>query len=197
MLWPGGKLLTTFSDHHKTVTSLGFCNNYERITSVSLDRHLKIYDVGTYQVVHTLDYPSSILSAAIAPDNKVVVVGMADGLLSIRHRKDTTGGATKKSRTSKKSSYRYTLESHRYKPKKDDHVVVHNQRPLLAKYDKYLKAFRYTQTLDAALSFRVRIHTPHVTVSVIVELIRRDGLRGALAGRDEKSLTSIIKFLQK
>ena len=34
----------------------------------------------------------------------------------------------------------------------DDHVVVHNQRPLLAKYDKYLKAFRYTQALDAALS---------------------------------------------
>ena len=58
------------------------------------------------------------LCNCLQPDNKVVVVGMADGLLSIRHRKDTTGGATKKSRTSKKSSYRYTLESHRYKPKK-------------------------------------------------------------------------------
>ena len=33
-----------------------------------------------------------------------------------------------------------------------DHVVTHNQRPLLAAYDKYLKAFRYTQALDAAIN---------------------------------------------
>ena len=33
-----------------------------------------------------------------------------------------------------------------------DHVVSHNQRPLLAAYDKYLKAFRYTQALDAAIN---------------------------------------------
>ena len=46
----------------------------------------------------------------------------------------------------------------------DDHVVVHNQRPLLAKYDKYLKAFRYTQTLDAALSVSLCCHFKHVKI---------------------------------
>ena len=38
---------------------------------------------------------------------------------------------------------------------------------------------------------------PEVTVSVIQELIKRDGIRGALAGRDEKALGIIIRFLQK
>lgn len=32
--------------------------------SSSLDRHVKIYDVSTYQVVHTLDYPNALLSVA-------------------------------------------------------------------------------------------------------------------------------------
>ena len=47
------------------------------------------------------------------------------------------------------------------------------------------------------LQMRVRTRTPEVVVSVIQELIRRGGLRAALAGRDEKSLSIILKFLQK
>ena len=49
----------------------------------------------------------------------------------------------------------------------------------------------------AALQIRVRMRTPEVTVSVMLELIRRGGIRPALAGRDEKSLTAIIRFIQK
>lgn len=60
------------------------------------------------------------------PDNKVVVVGMADGLLSIQHRKEPTDPSTKKSRTSKKSSYRYTLDSHKYQPKKVRNATSHS-----------------------------------------------------------------------
>ena len=29
-------------------------------------RHVKVYDVGTYDVVHTLDYPGSVLSLGVS-----------------------------------------------------------------------------------------------------------------------------------
>ena len=34
----GGKLLTTLSHHHKTVTCLCFCSQYKRLMSGGLDR---------------------------------------------------------------------------------------------------------------------------------------------------------------
>lgn len=62
----GGKLLAKISQHHKTVTCLKIASNGQRILSSSLDRHVKIYDAGTYKTLHTLDYPSSVLSIAIS-----------------------------------------------------------------------------------------------------------------------------------
>jgi hypothetical protein len=31
-----------------------------------LDRHVKIYDISSYQVVHTLDYPNAVLSLDVS-----------------------------------------------------------------------------------------------------------------------------------
>lgn len=60
----GGRLLAKISQHHKTVTCLALASGNKRLMSSSLDRHVKIYDISTYQVVHTLDYPNAILSVA-------------------------------------------------------------------------------------------------------------------------------------
>ena len=49
----------------------------------------------------------------------------------------------------------------------------------------------------ADFQIRVRMKTPDITVSVLQELIRRGGIKAAVAGRDEKSLAIILKFLQK
>lgn len=62
----GGKLLAKVSKHHKTITCLKLASNGRRIISGSLDRHVKIYDVGTYKDVHTLDYPNAVLSVGIS-----------------------------------------------------------------------------------------------------------------------------------
>lgn len=62
----GGRLLAKLSQHHKTVTCLKITSNGHRILSGSLDRHIKIYDSGTYKTVHTLDYPNSVLSMGIS-----------------------------------------------------------------------------------------------------------------------------------
>lgn len=61
-----GRLLSKLAQHHKTVTCLSFASDNNRLMSGSLDCHIKIYDVNTYSVVHTLDFPAPILSMAVA-----------------------------------------------------------------------------------------------------------------------------------
>ena len=65
-LLAGNRLLSTISTHNKTVTSLGLARNGTRIVSSSLDRQLKFHDISTFQTVHSLQFPSPILSAGIA-----------------------------------------------------------------------------------------------------------------------------------
>ncbi|XP_074650332.1 U3 small nucleolar RNA-associated protein 15 homolog [Tubulanus polymorphus] len=197
----GGKLLASVSNHHKTVTSLCFSSDCKRLLSGSLDRHVKIYDISTYQVVHTLDYPGSILSVGISPDDSLLAVGLADGLLSIQHRKepeDRDAKLIKKNLKEKKKArpYRYDLSGKNY-VQTNEEFVPKQQKNQLAKYDEYFRKFEYTKALDAAFHIYVRRRYPEVTISVLQELIRRRGIKAALAGRDEKSLEPILRFAQK
>ncbi|ELU13410.1 hypothetical protein CAPTEDRAFT_172738 [Capitella teleta] len=194
----GGKLLATFGQHHKTITSLSFCSNYQRLASGSLDRHVKIYDTATYKPVHSLDFPSAILSVAVSPDDSLVTAGMVDGLLSIQKR-----GGQKKTLQEKKAEKKRAKASYHYKihqsytPNQEDHVIEHKRREHLEKYDKYFKKFEYSKALDAALDMRISMQHPEVAISVINELIRREGLMISLAGREPKSVKGILRFIQK
>ena len=62
----GGKCIRAMSNHQKTVTSLAFNDNASRLLTGSLDHMVKVYDVGTYKVVHTMRYPAPILSLAVS-----------------------------------------------------------------------------------------------------------------------------------
>lgn len=62
----GGKCIRAMSNHQKTVTSLAFNGNASRLLTGSLDHMVKVYDVGTYKVVHTMRYPAPILSLAVS-----------------------------------------------------------------------------------------------------------------------------------
>jgi U3 small nucleolar RNA-associated protein 15 len=62
----GGRLLAKLCHHHKTVTCLCLGSGNKRLFSGSLDRHVKIYDISSYQVVHTLDYPNAVLSLDVS-----------------------------------------------------------------------------------------------------------------------------------
>ena len=188
----GGRLLTTLCHHHKTITTLSFCKNYQRLISGSIDRHIKIYDVSSYQVVHTLDVPGSVLSIGVPADNSLLVVGTAEGLLSMQRRKSEDQEGRKKKRP---ATYRFHLKGQNYTPAQGDEIFEHKRKEKLQKYDKFFKKFNYSKALDEAV--HVRRIEPEVTVSVIQELIRRDGLKPALAARDDKSLGHIIKFIQR
>lgn len=216
----GGRLLAKMSHHHKTITCLRIASNGRRILSGSLDRHVKVYDAGTFKTVHTLDYPNAVLSLGISVskminvtlkrrtrylahvhcslsffpffqvDDETIVAGMVDGLISIRRREDDTKEIEVKR---KRVPYRHSGQN--LHTASIDVVVPEENRKLMGKYDLCLKKFQYSKALDCVMVTYVVNKLPHVTVALMQELIRRQGLRQALAGRDGKALVNILKFL--
>ena len=62
----GGRCTRALSNHQKTVTALAFNASASRLLSGGLDQMVKVYDVSTYKVVHTVRYPAPILCLAIS-----------------------------------------------------------------------------------------------------------------------------------
>ncbi|KAH9045420.1 WD40-repeat-containing domain protein [Lactarius pseudohatsudake] len=174
----GGRCLRAMSNHQKTVTN--------------------------YNVVHTMRYSAPIICLALSPDETHIAVGMSDG-----HSSEGTTAL----RTSEASLRATTLESFlggafsdigqlrvrdrtRSKPvgDVDEFKVESKRRRRLKAYDRYLKGFKYSAALDSALQKKV---PPATTFALIQELLYRDGLRSALAGRDDVLLEPILRFLLK
>lgn len=62
----GGRCLRAISNHQKTVTALTLNANASRLLTGGLDHMVKVYDVGSYEVVHTMRYPAPVLCLAIS-----------------------------------------------------------------------------------------------------------------------------------
>ncbi|WAR00492.1 UTP15-like protein [Mya arenaria] len=263
----GGKLVTTLSHHHKTITCLAFASNHQRLLSGALDRspwpslaaisphfcalvlppltgkkvngtdttlaasnayaitnsaarHIKIYDVSSYQVVHTLDCPGAVLSVGVSPDDSLLAVGTVEGLVSLQRRKPDTA-ATQTQSKKKPISFRYGLRGKTIVPSKvaldvkkisidtsstvtvyvfltlrlllqDDYVVEHRKKEKLAQYDRF---FKNNETIAVDFS-KLRATMPQVTVGVMQELARRGALRSAIAGREGGQLKSLLSFIR-
>ncbi|XP_072272356.1 U3 small nucleolar RNA-associated protein 15 homolog [Pyxicephalus adspersus] len=192
----GGQLLVSLRNHHKTVTSLCLSSSGQRLLSASLDRHVKIYSTTNYKVVHSFDYAASILTLALAPDDDMIVVGMTNGILNIKHRKPEEKKLNEPL-ARKHPRYRVFVKGKDYMPKQDDIVVSKPVKQHVRKYDRLLRGFQVSAALDAVLEPNVRNGSPEVTVAVLNEINRRGTLKNALAGRDEKQLSCILTFLIK
>ncbi|ETS64481.1 hypothetical protein PaG_00942 [Moesziomyces aphidis] len=224
-LMMGGRCMASISNHQKTITSLALSvhsgadfsvDNTEslggmRILTGGLDHLVKVYDPAhDFKVTHTMRYPSPILSMAVSPDESHIAVGMADGTLCVRKRD------IKASELERREAERAAMNAGAYEffmqgrvatnqPGKvnarratDDIRVDAVRKRKLADYDRLLKSFRYSDALDAALRKGV---APSVTFGLILELIHRsprgsaDGLRRAIAGRDDVTLEPVLRFL--
>lgn len=197
----GGRLLAKISQHHKTVTCLRFATNFRRLLSSSLDRHVKVYDMSTFQVLHTFDYSSPILSMGITPNDKALVVGMTDGIIAIS-RKEDESPADQESDQTEQGGAQQGKSKKKAKNMFSDYVITDTgirevEYSSGKRYDTYIRKFRYSKALDEVLSDYYYNQHPAATVAVIQELIRRDGLKTALAGRQGKQLTRVIRFLVK
>ncbi|KAH7926759.1 Trp-Asp repeat-containing protein [Leucogyrophana mollusca] len=208
----GGRCLRAFSNHQKTITSLAFDGSASRLLTGSLDQMVKVYDVSTYKVVHTMRYPAAVLCLAVSPDDTHVAAGMSDGTLSVRrrHPKASEGGSELPLSLALKSGTYETflggtlpgIGQGRVKSKAKstplgdaDELRIESRRAKrLKEYDRLLKGFKYSAALDSVLRKNV---PPTTTFSLIQELIHRDGLRSALASRDDVLLEPVLRVLVK
>ncbi|KAJ1825108.1 U3 small nucleolar RNA-associated protein [Coemansia sp. RSA 2671] len=196
----GGKYLTTMGNHEKTVTSLCMDSSGGRLLAGSLDHHVKIYDVQSFKMVFNISYTAPVLSVALSPDNTMLAVGMTSGVFSLRKR--TVGvkeqaeevAAQQAKRLPRAGTTAFFLRGSANKGADDDLRIEQKRRKGLADYDQFLRKFEYARALDAVLSNN---RTGLTVVSLLQELIHRDGLNTALAGRDELSLDPVVRFVVK
>lgn len=190
----GGRKIAQLSQHHKTITCLQLASDGKRLLSGSLDRHVKIYDIATYQVVHTIDNSNAVLSLGVSKNDDTLVTGMVDGLIAIYRRdadKDRDDSAKSKARQSKaRARYENIFES-------ADEKISEFRHDRIEQFDRMLRQYEYSKALDSVMLPVVMGKTPEKTVALIRELIRRKGLDRALKGRAHSFLVRFINFLMR
>lgn len=150
------------------------------------------------------------------PDDSHLIVGMANGLLSIREKEVETKGEVQEGlklnpyllvKPSLKPMTQHELEqalpgnalaffrrgTHKIADKDDFVVQKAKRKPKLQQFERLLRQFKYGAALDSALAE----HLPATTVTALLEdlIIRGDGLRIALSGRDDARLEPILNFI--
>lgn len=185
----GGKLLGSLSQHHKTITCLRLASNGKRLMSGSLDRHVKVYDLKSYEVVHTLDYPNGVLSLGVSENDETVVAGLVDGLVCIRRMEEDQKKNVEEKKEKKK--VRVPIENLVME------FVPEKETVKQSKHDYFLRKFQFSKALDVVLLPYTTNKTPEVTISVIHDLIRRKALHRVLHGRDTKFLLLLLRFFIK
>lgn len=116
---------------------------------------------------------------------------MVDGLVSV-NRRETEVKLTKHER--QKAVYKYATES---KPKAVDLYVKNPVFEKQSKHDKLLRRREYTKALNAVLTNLMVNKYPHVTVSVIQELLTLKKFNVAISGKEDKTMVPLLKFLTK
>jgi len=174
-----------------------------------LDHMVKVYDISSYKVVHTMRYPAPVLCLAISPDETHIAAGMSDGTLSVRRRQPKASEGADPPFALKSGAFETFLggtlpvigqgrTKSKIKPKPTgdvDELRIESRRARrLKEYDRLLKGFKYSAALDSVLRKNV---PPTTAFSLIQELIHRDGLRSALAGRDDVLLEPVLRLLVK
>ncbi|KAI9183870.1 U3 small nucleolar RNA-associated protein 15 [Blastocladiella emersonii ATCC 22665] len=193
----GGRMLHHVSNHQKTVTCMAFDHSGSRLLTGSLDHSVKVYNVANYKVVHTLKYPSPILSLAVSPNDTHMAVGMMDGTLSLRSREvkvDDVRSEDALAKSYRAGSYRYFVRGQGYQPTASDFQVTRSKRPEVKAYDLFLRKFEYANALDVLFETN---QPPAVVVALIEELLDRNGLERALQGRTEETLAPTLAFLHR
>lgn len=191
-IFNGGKLLANISQHHKTVTTLRLASNNSRLMSASLDRHVKIYDISTFKVVHTIDFPNAVLSMAISEHDDVLAVGMIDGVISLRKREQPARHSGEK-----KGLFKFAPDHVRVQTSTVDTVVSKQKAETSPECDTFLRKMEFSKALAVVLKSYTVSKFPEKTAALLQEMLRRKVLHIALKGLDEKKIGSLLKYLIK
>jgi U3 small nucleolar RNA-associated protein 15 len=202
----GGRLVHTFQNHQKNITSITFDANASRLLSAGLDGHVKIYNMATLEVAHGIKFASPILSFGLSADSRKMVIGFVDGNMMIRNNKKQGKSAATPDNNILRPDLSITdmidrslSQCRHHKGAGQVHefqntIISESERGIhLQPFEKYLKKFSYQRALDSALETK----DPVIVITLIEELCRRNGLTIALSGRDENSLEPILSFTAK
>ena len=186
-----GRLLTSLSNHTKTITALATSTGY--LYSGALDAHVKIYSTSDFTVKKSTKFVSPVHSLGVSANASVLAVGMSDGTLSIRSRLTTlTTKKTEQEQILRNGTSKYFLRGSISTPA--DIVIPHEKKQKLKTHDKLLKKFEYKKCLDHILTTN---KTALLIYTVMKEMHSRCALEIALANRDEHSLEPILRYLLK
>jgi WD40 repeat protein len=72
------KDLTPLKDHINKINSVAFSPDGKMLASASYDYKVKLWDVGTGKVVHTMEHTAGVLSVAFSPDGKMLASSSYD-----------------------------------------------------------------------------------------------------------------------
>lgn len=213
------KPLHLLSHHQKTVTSLCLASNNTRLVSGALDGHLKVYETTSWLPVAGAKYPSPILSVSVIPgadgSDKLLAVGLQSGLLSLRTRLSGAQKVREREREKEMAALLAgTLDAHDAATKKRTRgieaklrgtkflgegadVVIEGQERRgrrEAVWEKHLRHGRYGAALDLVLEAQM---PPVVVLTVLTALRHRSALGEALRGRDEGSVLTVLRWVEK
>uniref|UniRef100_A0A7S3LNC8 U3 small nucleolar RNA-associated protein 15 C-terminal domain-containing protein n=1 Tax=Aplanochytrium stocchinoi TaxID=215587 RepID=A0A7S3LNC8_9STRA len=193
----GGKLLRTFSNHQKTITGLQIDGTGTRLLSCSLDAHVKIYDIDTFESVSQKKLEAPILSLDIDRNNTKIIAGLSRGDVVVHSKKPTAKESQESVAAARGTpfpgTFRYFMRGANTKASAGDYKVSLKAKRKLKAYDKSLKEFRYKKALTDALNTR----SHHIVIGVLEELLQRAGLEAAIRGRDDATLEPLLSFLIK
>jgi len=181
----GGKMLCSLSPHHKLITSLCLADNGNSLVTGSLDRQVKRISLSDFSITGSLSFPSSVLSVEVDKSDEYVVAGMTDGLVQIVKRS--------KEKLVPVEGFNKNIKGRKSRNIQDGDVLVETSRHEQETYDKLFRKYEFSAALDSTLKKR----QPEKCVSVLHELMRRDGLKVALAGREGDSLEVLVDYLVK
>lgn len=217
-----GRILQAVSAHSKTITALSANASATHVMTASLDRTVKVFEVSAGKVVGAIKYDAPLLCVGLSPHSTHLVVGTADNEVCVRRKRVQAAPQSKPADDAealrdplslagygapgrvapppvgatdgpRPGTFRYFLRGRRHAAQPGDVVAQAGRAPRLAGFDKALKRFRYHEAFDAALADG----SPEVVVSVVEELVQRNGLRIALQGRDQQTLQPVVAFLAR
>ncbi|XP_030029481.2 U3 small nucleolar RNA-associated protein 15 homolog [Manduca sexta] len=189
-IFNGGKQLANISQHHKTVTSLRLATNNSRLMSASLDRHVKIYDISTFKVVHSIDFPNAILSMAISEHDDILAVGMVDGIISVRKRERPA-----QNKEERRNLLKFAPDH--LKAKAQEVSMSTAKATKMPEYDVLLRKMEFGRALSVGLRTYTATKYPEKTAALIQELFRRGVLHIAMDSLNEKCIGAMLKYLIK
>ncbi|EMD45217.1 WD domain containing protein [Entamoeba histolytica KU27] len=178
-----GSQISDYSYHTNLVTNILFDTDGNRLFSSSLDCSINVYETTNYSKLHNIVYPSPILSFDMNKDSTAFSVGLTNGevILFAKQQPQQT-----ENHASSSAKYFFQGKTQTSEEKKEP-AINKTQSDISVN----IRKFDYDDALDKALATKDET----IIISVIREILYRNGLKIALSRRDENTLEPLMTFL--